>query len=1139
MEGYSTSLYAVQGAGTAAAVGINVMGTALRALSSIGIMLVINLLIEGLSYLASADDRARESAEDALNTYNDLQGQLRENQKAIGDVASDYERLSSGVNDFGENIGLSAEEFERYNKISNQIADMFPELVQGWTDEGNAILSCKDNVEALNKAYKDKKLTAAYELMANGSDIMKTYENDLDEDDLSDWKNSKEESFLKKLVSVKDDSQALNEYLTRYSKSDASIIRDALKGAKVAPTEYGNGKDLTQAVKNHLDDLVNYYQVTAAKIDGITAKVKPLAEAYLQSDSNYIHASDQHKKVVDQIIGSLDSSFFAKYQDDEVGLYTALSQIVSDVTVNGADKIIQQALDAKARYNNNEITTGEYHKEISEMRKWLSGLAPDTRKRVSVIFDLQTDTTGRQLTEGQLAMQKLADSGISHKMAQNFVNAQNSADLDIFFNEEFLSGLKSWMSTHQKDGEEAIFNFLNQSFIGAKMRLNPITLQTLPQIYDGIKSNASLAAQAQQEMADSGRVSLDTMMSLISAGLLTENQFTKTADGFAIAGDSVELLNSALLKNYEISLQEAMNAAAAVLNTQDAEKAAHDKNTKSILEQLKAKKALMEASLSKEELKKDESYKAVNAAITDINNSQTNYKNAQTLLDSFTASQREAAAKRQQEAAKREQEAAEAAYKERIAKEFSNLEHRHNMGKLSEKQYLDELERLNNRYYRNNADFASEYQSNLERIRNGRLQLTRDNFAKEQKELQRQRDLGKLSEWNYLQKLESLNNRYYKNKKDFAEDYQQTLDEILQSRMSLYQEAYDQLNSLVDKQVEIIKSEKEAEKKVLQDKLNNLKEFYDKQKQMLRDQADEDKYEKEQAEKRKTVTELELEIQALSRSTSARDRKLLAEKQQELADAREELRDFENERALDEAEKAIDLQYEKDEERINKDIEKIDQYLENQYKIQQDALNELKQIKNFSKQSALYKEMRDWNRQNGTGKDADIDALFSNVAAINKAFGNGTFGGAMSYLQGQIKNTKRSFAGGTAGAPAGLALVDEQGYEVKLSNPSAGKYQFMNDGDIVFTRAESRFLKRLTGSGGASLIGERLAGLLRRGANALSPLTAAAMAGQAAVAIRTGDIVINGDATKRTVAQIKAAQKDMTYQILRQFQKLK
>ena len=191
----------------------------------------------------------------------------------------------------------------------------------------------------------------------------------------------------------------------------------------------------------------------------------------------------------------------------------------------------------------------------------------------------------------------------------------------------------------------------------------------------------------------------------------------------------------------------------------------------------------------------------------------------------------------------------------------------------------------------------------------------------------------------------------------------------------------------------------------------------------LSNQADEDQYEKEQAEKRKTVTELELEIQALSRSTSARDRKLLAEKQQELADAREELRDFENERALDEAEKAIDLQYEKDEERINKDIEKIDQYLENQYKIQQDALNELKQIKNFSKQSALYKEMRDWNRQNGTGKDADIDELFSNVAAINKAFGNGTFGGAMSYLQGQIKTTKRSFAGGTAGAPAGLALV--------------------------------------------------------------------------------------------------------------------
>ena len=288
---------------------------------------------------------------------------------------------------------------------------------------------------------------------------------------------------------------------------------------------------------------------------------------------------------------------------------------------------------------------------------------------------------------------------------------------------------------------------------------------------------------------------------------------------------------------------------------------------------------------------------------------------------------------------------------------------------------------------------------------------------------------------------------------------------------------------------------------------------------------------------KQTIADLERRVNSLRLSTSAVDVRRRLELEQELADAREELEDFQEERRLEEAEKALDEEYEKEAEKLQSQIDTIDEYLENEYQVQQDALNELKQIKDFSRQSALYQRMRDWNRTEGTGKDEDIDQLFSNVQNILTALGTGTFGGAMSFLKGQVDAGQHSFAGGTTGAPRGFAIVDELGYEAKLVNPRRGRYQFLNDGDVVFTRRESLLLKQLTGSAGAALIGQRLAGMLQQGAQAASSLLRPAVA--LPVAIQTGDIVINGNADNRTVAALKAAQKSMTYQILKEFKKLK
>lgn len=55
---------------------------------------------------------------------------------AIGEVIS----FAKGVSSAGENVSLTAEQFKEYHDITNQIAEKFLSLINGFDSEGNAIL---------------------------------------------------------------------------------------------------------------------------------------------------------------------------------------------------------------------------------------------------------------------------------------------------------------------------------------------------------------------------------------------------------------------------------------------------------------------------------------------------------------------------------------------------------------------------------------------------------------------------------------------------------------------------------------------------------------------------------------------------------------------------------------------------------------------------------------------------------------------------------------------------------------------------------------------------------------------------------------------------------------------------------------
>lgn len=200
---------------------------------------------------------------------------------------------------------------------------------------------------------------------------------------------------------------------------------------------------------------------------------------------------------------------------------------------------------------------------------------------------------------------------------------------------------------------------------------------------------------------------------------------------------------------------------------------------------------------------------------------------------------------------------------------------------------------------------------------------------------------------------------------------------------------------------------------VLNQLLKDLKSFYDAQKQMLKDQLEDEKYLREQAEKRKTVNDLENLIAQLGLDDSAWAKKRRIALEKELQDAKDKLDEFEQNRAVSEAEKMYDEEY--------------------------------------AKQAAIINELLSDN-------NATVEEINDKLQGIY----NTLKGGSAPALGAP-------YASGTRRATAGLHMIDEHGSETILQSSNGNRYRMFSGGEKVLNAGASEFLYKFASSYGKSL----------------------------------------------------------------------
>lgn len=362
----------------AAAVGHQLLNAAL----SMGISLIASFAIQEfvklLDKLIQTNKEAAESAEDAINKYKELQSTLKSNKSTIEEISDDYAKLSNGVDNLGNNVSLSASQYERYNEIVNKIADMFPEMVQGYTDEGNAIIKNKGNVEALTEAYKMLKQESNNALLLKAKDIMQTYKYTVEggfwqfDDSIPD--SIKAAKKLEEIFETKD-SYNFDIFGQEYREEVYDDIVGLLTKSGIKKESTEKNSDYVKRAINEfpgiVQSIINTWEST---VNSAVSNTKPLVTAYLEQSIGYAGLGSEQKSVINSIVSSFDEEFFSQFNGDASKMYQTLENIIQNIKTSGIGEEYNLVLDAKTSFNGDEISTGEYKKQIDDFVSKLNEL---------------------------------------------------------------------------------------------------------------------------------------------------------------------------------------------------------------------------------------------------------------------------------------------------------------------------------------------------------------------------------------------------------------------------------------------------------------------------------------------------------------------------------------------------------------------------------------------------------------------------------------------------------------------------------------------------------------------------------------------------------------------------------------------
>lgn len=560
---------------TGSTIGLTVATTALNMALTMGISMVLTGIISLISDAVHHFDNVKEKANGYIESLRSSNKEMSDNTKTISELNDEYKVLSKGVNSLGENVNLTSDEYKRYKEITNQVADIMPELVKGFNSQGDAILDTTAKLKDLNELYKitqrNKATEEYFKAKDNGeidalNELWNTYHSD------SDAINTGAISDFKEKYKVQYKSY-LEELSTMDYKSLKSIV-DIISTGYDAKTDEEKKNLVYRSMLNDLgfnsksieDDYNTIISNIQSKITSINTELQAINSQIGEEILHYAKTYTDYWDL-DSELQTLVNSFFSNLDDETIGNLGLTNVNEQEKFVNEfIDNISKNSNEVQAAYkklltiDDESLSIPEKEKAIDNLIKPLSNYLKLPENQLKIILGLETEEDAELKKQYDTVTKQVAKRFGELKQAseeKTVGRALSGGQRTTIKTDEIYSlpdEIKQWQEKNlftQEDvdlyqkllretkDENITFLELTQKFTEAKAEVIKANSQTLSELWGSINESDTkdpLAATKKSitELAKAGKLTSDTFKEISGSSSFLEKLGIKDGDAVKI-----------------------------------------------------------------------------------------------------------------------------------------------------------------------------------------------------------------------------------------------------------------------------------------------------------------------------------------------------------------------------------------------------------------------------------------------------------------------------------------------------------------------------------------------------------------------------------------------------------------------------
>lgn len=985
LSGYGVSLIA----STAKTVGLTIATTALNAALTFGISAIITGVVSAFATWINSSKEITEAAEEAKDKIASINDDLKTNTETVENAKQRYAELAQEVENLGKvnqsRGSLSTDEYEEFLDLSNQLADVFPQLSKNYDDNGNAILNLSGDVDtivgSLDDLLQKEKDLANQKIIDEFPDVYKGYVQDLGE----------AESEVK---SAKSEFDKINNAYQQLQNS-GGMVQAFDKDSLLGTFENEDGEEATVELANYiqaLEDLNIAYEKTnitrknaygGDEVTGYlitaTGDIDTAFTSKLETARKNLQYAEQQlegeKSSIDSYLNTWLQSEFTYNQIDDSGLQTAVQDMIMNFDFSSLpDNIDKNDWNAVSEYLRRNILFAindvqdnpEISKAISEVFT-NQDLTPEEKANyLQQIKDYFDDLLGEDNAISISLQPQIKDTDALQKSIKKTADRFNDSDkIKDFFDTEGINtdeevndfnkvtegindadkAIQKW-NEHKKASEDS-FEIPDADTLKQQISDLNSAIDSIQSAYDTLNS------AVEEYNSNGGQLSIDTIQSLLSlsdeylACLQVENgQLSLNADAMA------QLAQAKLDEAQATAVTQAMTELQAIANGEAAQSTANyitgNAALMDSLAQLSGSyegvaQAAMTAAQAQELSAQISAASAKDKTATEnvMKGLDTKLKLIQSTKNAISAGNFASVSKKTSKSGSSSKSSKDE-LKEAFETEYNLLKHNLEMETITEKEYYDGVQALNEKYFAGKEEYLDEYRKYEEEVYKGLKSYYKSYCDDMMDYYDKKLDASKMSYKEYCDSVSKMLADMHNSGKISDKDWYDYTKTMLEKQKDAYDRALSAITRRLQKEIDAWQAKIDAlndQNDILNDQKDNydkilsaVSNVYDKeidrlneQKDLLQDQIDalNDKndaldlqYRKEQA------------LYALQKAQQQRTRKLYVEGKgyiydtdnEAIRDAQKDLDDITNEELIN------GLQKEQD--KIQESIDILEKYKE-------------------------------------------------------------------------------------------------------------------------------------------------------------------------------------------------------------------